>query len=555
MLKNKIICIALLAGGQCVLAADPPSAGGQLQQIPQPPIPQRDVPEIRVAPANALADTASESTKVLVRSLRVTGQTVYSEAELLSITGFVPGTELSLRDLRGMAWRIADYLHRNGYVVAQAILPAQEIREGVVTIQVMEGRYGAIRLRNESGLDNALPDGLLGGLNAGDPILIAPLESRLLLLSDIPGVRVQSTLVPGASVGASDLLIDVRPGRRVTGSVEADNAGNRYTGANRVGATVYINNPTGNGDVLGFRGLTSGSGLVYGRASYQIQSGKAKMGVAFASLRYELGREFASLDANGSAQIASFYGSYPLIRSRNTNLYALVDLDLKKFQDKVDSTGSVTDKRAQVLTASLNGNFRDQVGGGGLNNYWLALTAGRVEIQTPAAQALVAATSQSDGSFGKLSFSASRLQRVSNAVSVFGAISGQAASKNLDISEKMGLGGAYAVRAYPTGEAYADQGVLVNLEVRWLLPALSASMPGQVHLVGFVDAGSVTINKRPWTGGSNHRSLSGAGVGLTWADYNNFSVSAYYAQKLGNEAAISAPDSRGRFWLQLVKYF
>ncbi|MDO8277234.1 MAG: ShlB/FhaC/HecB family hemolysin secretion/activation protein, partial [Burkholderiaceae bacterium] len=165
------------------------------------------------------------------------------------------------------------------------------------------------------------------------------------------------------------------------------------------------------------------------------------------------------------------------------------------------------------------------------------------------------ATSQSDGGFGKLSFSASRLQRVSNAVSFFGSISGQAASKNLDISEKMGLGGAYAVRAYPTGEAYADQGVLVNLEVRLLLPTPSAGMPGRVHLVGFVDAGSVTINKNPWTGGNNHRTLSGAGVGLTWADYNNFSVSAYYAQKLGNEAAVSAPDSRGRFWLQLVKYF
>ncbi|MDO8277754.1 MAG: POTRA domain-containing protein, partial [Burkholderiaceae bacterium] len=372
MLKNKIVCIALLTAGQYVLAADPPSAGGQLQQIPLPPSLQRDVPEIRVAPPNAPVDAAADATKVMVRSLRVTGQTHYSEAELLSITGFVPGTELNLRDLRGMAWRISDYLHRNGYVVAQAFLPAQEIRDGVVTIQVMEGRYGAIRLRNESGLDNALPDGLLGGLNAGDPILIAPLENRLLLLSDIPGVSVQSTLAPGASVGTSDLLIDVKPGRRVTGSVEADNAGNRYTGANRVGATVYINNPTGNGDVLGFRGLTSGSGLVYGRASYQIQTGKAKIGVAFASLRYELGREFASLDANGSAQIASLYGSYPLIRSRNTNLYALVDLDLKKFQDKVDSTGLVTDKRAQVLTASLNGNFRDQVGGGGLSNYWLA---------------------------------------------------------------------------------------------------------------------------------------------------------------------------------------
>jgi hypothetical protein len=49
--------------------------------------------------------------------------------------------------------------------------------------------------------------------------------------------------------------------------------------------------------------------------------------------------------------------------------------------------------------------------------------------------------------------------------------------------------------------------------------------------------------------------LSGAGVGFTWTDPNNFMARAYYAAKLGNEHAISSPDRSGRFWLQLVKYF
>jgi hypothetical protein len=32
-------------------------------------------------------------------------------------------------------------------------------------------------------------------------------------------------------------------------------------------------------------------------------------------------------------------------------------------------------------------------------------------------------------------------------------------------------------------------------------------------------------------------------------------VRAYYARKLGGEAAQSAPDRSGRFWIQAVKYF
>jgi hemolysin activation/secretion protein len=96
---------------------------------------------------------------------------------------------------------------------------------------------------------------------------------------------------------------------------------------------------------------------------------------------------------------------------------------------------------------------------------------------------------------------------------------------------------------------------VVNLEARLLLPNFSQRVPGQMHLVGFVDSGSGTLNRYPWTNGQNHRTLSGAGVGVTWEDYNNFAIRAYYAHKLGNAVATSAPDSSGRFWIQAVKYF
>jgi hemolysin activation/secretion protein len=65
----------------------------------------------------------------------------------------------------------------------------------------------------------------------------------------------------------------------------------------------------------------------------------------------------------------------------------------------------------------------------------------------------------------------------------------------------------------------------------------------------------VTTNKNRWTSGSNTRTLSGAGVGLNWTDPGNFAARAFYARKLGNEVATSAPDRSGRFWLQVVKYF
>jgi hemolysin activation/secretion protein len=341
----------------------------------------------------------------------------------------------------------------------------------------------------------------------------------------------------------------------VTGSVEADNAGNYYTGEYRVGATVNINNPFGRGDVASLRLMTSGSGMSYGRASYQAMFGKATLGVAYTALKYELGEEFAPLQAHGTVEVASIYGSYPLMRSRNTNLYALGGFDAKTFQDKVDLTSSVTDKTARVLWVGLHGNHLDSFGGGGASSYSLTQYFGDLDIETPAARAADAATAQSNGHYQKLVYHAARLQRVTDKVSLYGAINGQFASKNLDVSEKMGLGGPYAVRAYPVGEAYADEGYVVNLEARLLLPKFSQNIPGQMHLVGFVDSGSVTHDKNPWANAQNSRTLSGAGVGLTWSDYNNFVVNMYWAQKLGNSVATAAPDKNGRFWFQVVKYF
>lgn len=557
MWKVIVCAIASLALSQSVFAAVLPGAGIQIQQIRPVPLPieQKAVPEIRLQQDNSPTLPVSDEIKILVKSLHLTGQALYSEVKLVAISGFSPGSELTLPELRNMATKIADHYHKNGYFVAQAYLPAQDILNGSVTITVVEGHYGKITLNNQTSLSDHLANNILAGLETGDTISIAPLESRLLLLADLPGVVVTSTLVPGDTSGASDLIVSITPGQRVTGEVDADNAGNRYTGEYRVGATVNLNNAAGLADVASLRLMTSGSGLYYVRASYQIQVAKATVGAAYSIMGYELGKEFESLDANGTAQIATLYGSYPLFRTRANNLYAGLAFDYRTFQDKVDATSTVIDRKAYVLMPGIYGDFRDNFGGGGLSSYSLTLSLGNLDIETAAARSYDAATAQTNGQYSKLRYGAMRLQNLTESITLFAALNGQFASKNLDVSEKMELGGMYAVRAYPVGEAYADQGYVLNLEVRLLLPKIYTQMPGQMHLVGLVDTGTVTINANPWTDENNSRTLSGAGGGFTWQDNNNFLLRAYYAFKLGSEEATSAPDKSGRFWIQVVKYF
>lgn len=490
-----------------------------------------------------------------VQGLRITGQTLFSEAELVAVAGFKPDSELGVGDLRAMAAKITAHYNRRGYFLAQAYVPAQDAKAGTVTIAVVEGRYGTIRLNNQTNLSDRIANGIIAGLASGDVVATAPLERRLLLLSYIQGVTTRSTLSPGAAVGTSDLSIDLTRGRRLTGSIDADNAGNRYTGATRAGGTVNLNNAAGIGDVLSLRVLTSFTGLAYARASYQALVGKATVGAAFAHLDYALGREFENLDASGNAEVASLYASYPLVRSRDSNLYLLGGADAKWFEDRIGASASVSNRRIQVGSIGLSGDSRDGFGGGGWNTYSANIAFGSLDIRNPVERAFDAATARTNGGYGRLHLGGARLQAITSDVSIYGAVRGQIAFNNLDISEKMELGGAYAVRAYPQGEAFGDQGYVATVEARLSLDRLMPASAGHVQLFALIDVGEVDFAKQPWMAGANHARRSAYGAGASWTTPGNFFVSATYARKLGDQPATSGPDAPGRFWFQVSKSF
>ena len=151
--------------------------------------------------------------------------------------------------------------------------------------------------------------------------------------------------------------------------------------------------------------------------------------------------------------------------------------------------------------------------------------------------------------------SVARLQNIAGPLALYGAVRGQVAFDNLDSSEKMELGGAYGVRAYPEGEAYGDEGYLATVEARLTLPPVATHVPGQFQLIGFVDAGEVRFAHDPWFTGRNHARRSGYGAGVNWSGFDGWVAKATYARKLGSQDATSAPDKSGRFWFQLAKLF
>lgn len=545
---TSLLSVTLLAAGD-TLAAVAPDAGQTQQGLDQKPL---QLPERQSIDLN-LPDTPRDQAQSTGPSLQVTGfflegNSAIPSQQLLPLLDDLNNRTLTLGDLQAAANRITRFYRERGYPLARAYLPAQEIDGGKVRIAVLEGRYGQVQINDQAGLaGSALAS--LAALQTGDAVQGKPLERSLLLLQDTPGVEVKSTLRPGTSIGSTDLLVNIERAVLLSGSIDADNYGNRFTGQYRLGGTLNLNSPLGLGDRLTLRAMGSDEEQNYGRIAYQLPVGprSTQLGVAYSDMDYELAKDFEDLDAHGNARIASVFALQPLVRSRDFNLFMQAQFDDKRLQDDIDLFDQKSEKRSRVVILTLSGNSRDTQLGGGINSFALAWSQGSLKLDDATAQRIDDLTAGTAGRFHKLNPSLVRLQHLSERFSLYTQLQGQWADGNLDSSEKLYLGGAYGVRAYPQGEASGDQGWLANLELRYALT-------DAWQLSTFVDHGQVRLNKDSWASGENHRSLSGAGLGARWAAHG-WQVNAVTAWKLGNSDPQSDVDRSPRVWAQVVRLF
>jgi hemolysin activation/secretion protein len=543
-----------------------PDAGQILEREREPlrlPAPPDDVRPRPPEPKPALP--VSPTLKVRVSKFTFSGNTLFSDETLSEVVKEFAGKELDFEGLNDAATRVRAYHRERGYFLAQAYLPQQAIRQGVVEIAVIEGRIGIVELQRRPA--SRLAEWLLAGilsehLKTGDIITETGLEKPLLLINDLPTAVVTSEIRPSQTVGAADLRVNVDGGVGLfSGYVDFDNHGDRFTGEYRLGGSLNVNNPLTIGDQLTLRAFTTGGDMTFGRIAYIVPVGfwGTRLGASATEFSYRLGKDFASLDADGDGLVKSVFAFHPLYRTRNTNLIGQFAYEDKRLFDRVGQTGTVADRFIDTLKAGVVGDWRDRLVGGGLNAFSLTYTLGDLKI----APTDLANQDQDPltglhtlGTFKKWNYEFKRLNRVTDNLSVLVALSGQQASKNLASAEKMSLGGPNGVRAYPVGEANGDTGNLVQSELRYLWPGLKV-FEGDVTVMAHYDWGQVRVNEKPLsTETKNKRSIAGYGVGGQVGREGEFVVRASASWRWGDEQPTADLAERNpRVWLQAVKWF
>jgi hemolysin activation/secretion protein len=550
-----MLCIGLLPA-LSAHAAGPvvPGAGTLLQQAePVAPLaPPSNDTGLRIQQPQSGALPASVA--IRIEHIEIAGNSKIDTATLHALVADAEGRDLNLTQIGELATRITAYYHAHGFPLARAIVPAQTMRGGAVKIEVIEARYGKIELDNQSLVSDRLLQATLADLQNGAVITQEDMNRSLLLLADIPGVTINATLKSGAQAGTSDLQVNATPAPMYSGSVTADNSGDRYTGRARLGAAASVFNLLHQGDTLGLNALTAGNGMRYGRVSYDalMNGSGTRLGGGYSVLDYKLLGALSDLDAQGSAKVTNVWVRQPLIRGLRLNLNAQLEYNHQQLNDDIRSFGLQTDRHLDNVTASLSGNARDGLSGGGVSLWNASVTSGHVGFDDATAQAFDALTVRTQGNFAKANVNLARLQNLSARDTMYLSLAGQWASGNLDPSQKLIAGGPNSVRAYDVGAISGDTGYTLTTELRH---GFAQSWHGQWQAIAFVDAAHVEVNRNQLSSGANIANLGGAGVGLNWTGLNQLTANLVLAAPVGPTPVQIGTRTSARVWLQASKGF
>ena len=536
-----VLLMGLLS--QIAFAAEPvPDAGAvKRDNVPAPsPIPK---PEATLPSADETIDVSDDKTPIAVESIVISGNTKFSNEVLSELVKEYASGEQTLGSLQKATARITEHYRQAGYFIARAYLPKQTIENGIVKIEVLEGKLGALKVENTSRLNEDKANAMLAKIKTGEPLQKKPVDRALLLLSDMPGVGgVDSRVEAGANTGETNLIVGLKEAPLLNGRLELDNHGSLYSGRYRVGGSINANSPFGFGEQLSARLMVSDEDLIFGRLGAQVPIGADGLTLSggYSRTQYSLGDSFDPLDARGNSDTVDASLRYPFIRSQNLNIYGSVGAEYRKLQDEIRSTNTKTDKNAKVGNIGVNADWRDRLGGGGANQAGLTFTHGKLDIETASAAAIDALGAKTEGNYSKWNWNLGRQQAITQKLSASLQTRGQHTSDNLDSAEKFTLGGPNGVRAYPAGEGSGDIGWLASAELRYaFMPQIAASV--------FYDAGGIEVNADKFLTTDNTRDIAGYGLGLS-GYYNNFDWRAVAAWRTTGDA-VSESNKTPRFWV------
>ena len=476
----------------------------------------------------------------VLQSVSITGAVAIPQG--LLVTAYQPyiGKKVSQADLAAISAAVGDIYREAGFHLSRAMIPPQDIQNGQLHLQVVEGSITEVALKGD-GAEQFGVRPMLDAVLAERPSRLSTLERQLLLINGRPGVRIEDTALEeiGAASGHFRLIVSLKTWHLFT-SVGVDNLGSSSVGPWQSYGTAAFNSYLAPGNSLVVNLSTTPGDprqLAFGRLSYEAPVGTdgARIGASGYYSEVRPGDFRRLFNDNIKTEWFEIRGSIVPLQSQKSSLILTAAAGFSNVYEN-DIFGPIY--ADHIRTVSLTSDYRLQDNFGG-NNYLTVNYRQGIDVFGASHRGDDYLSREgASGKFSALNFWFTRYQTLSDAWSLKLASAGQTASGPLFTSQQFYLGGLAFGRGYGSAEISGDNGIAGSVELRFDQKTSYQYLSGY-QLYGFVDTGLA------WNDGyrpSDGLSLTSAGGGV------RFFLTEGLQADIGAAAPLSyrAPDNPGR---------
>lgn len=516
--------------------------GSQLGPLPPkppqlpvvPPPAQPPALDLPTPPSPGALDQAAKGPKIMVKEIRLVGNTAFTSQQLSDITAPYTNRELTAEDLESLRLALTYYYVNHGYVTSGAVVPEQDVADGTLTMQIIEGKIAQVNVEDTKWFRPSYFQSRVN-LAAGPPLQVEALQERLRVMQANPRIeRINAELLPGATIGESTLNVKVKEANPLKAWLEFNNYQSPVVGAEQGFITLAHRNLLGFGDTLSVQyGRSAGVNPML-NFKYEIPVSSRDTTVALQYRRFDFGVEespFDSLDIKNKAQIFGLAVRHPVIRKADQ------ELALSLTGEHARNESTVGGVPQELITGAPNGKFRVT-----------ALRFGQEYAQRSADQVIsllsrfsvgvgaMGATANGDPNLPDARFFSWlgeaqwirqlpfwRTQVVSRGVV-------QLSNDHLFPLEQIAVGGRYSVRGYREFTLIRDNAAMASIEARVPVYTTKAGVDS-VFIAPFFDFGH-GWQTSVQTPGTPPKTLASLGAGVIWNFWRGSHFELYYGKQL-----------------------
>jgi len=491
--------------------------------------------------------------RVYVREIELTGNTVFSTAELVQYTKPYVDRYITFEDLQAVSHALTVHYIERGYINSGAVVPDQVVRNGVITIQIVEGRLTRIEVEGNKWVRTRYLRERLA-LFAGPPLNVQQLQKGLSLLNEEPTIkRINAELRPGLRPGEAVLRVRVEETLPCAIHAEFNNFQSPSIGSEGGRVTLIHRSLTGNADTL-LAYYDGRQGLNDVEVNYAVPITARDTAIEFrfrdSSVRV-VEEPFADLDIDSNVELYGVTLAHPLYRSPGREFRLALTFEHRRsttslLDEPFSFSPGVVDGRSVVSALRLSQEWTQRS-----PNQVLAARS-RISVGLDVLGATNNSSSLPDGQFRAWLGQFQWARRFGDrGVQTIARLDIQLTPDRLLPLEQLAIGGHDTVRGYREYQFVRDNGVIGSVEAR--IPIWqTARGDWNVQLAPFADFADAWAAHGPTP---DPKAIGGLGVGLLGTAMGQIQFEVYWGLPLERVSTSGGDLQDDGIYFQLASEF